>query len=128
MARYGYGMSVSGSRTPVVASASPAPSGINPATPTNLIITFADQVDGTYTRNVPGVHTAWYQFIDSGEECTLQWTGTIWRLRRIVGGEFGGPYVGEATNNTGNVNLIPTTGWVYTITDYGSPTVTITAA
>ena len=103
---------------------SAAPSGINPATPTNLIITFSDQVDGYYSRNVAGVHTAWYQFIDSGEECRLQWTGTIWRLRRILGDND----VGEATNDTGNVNLIPTTGWVYTITDYGSPTVTITAA
>ena len=129
MARYGYGISVSGSRIAIVASsAAAAPSGINPAIPTNLIITFADQVNGTYSRNVPGVHTAWYLFIDGGEECSLQWTGTIWVLRRIVGGEFGGPYGGEATNDTGNVNLLPTTGWVYTITDYGSPTVTITAA
>jgi hypothetical protein len=100
-----------------------APSGINPATPTNLIITFADQVDGYYFRNIPGVHINWYQFIDSGEECRLNWTGTIWRLRRIVGDDA----LGEATNDTGNVNLIPTTGWVYTITDYGTPTVTITA-
>ena len=121
MPRLSLGLGVSSSsKLPSAA----APSGINPATPTNLIITFADQVDGTYSRNVPGVHTNWYQFIDSGEECTLRWTGTIWRLRRIAGDSD----VGEATNDTGNVNLIPTTGWVYTITDYGSPTVTITAA
>jgi len=105
-----------------------APSGINPATPTNLLITFADQVNGTYTRSVPGVHINWYQFIDSGEECLLQWTGTIWRLRRVINGDFAGPYGGEATNDTGNLNLLPTTGWVYTITDYGTPTITITAA
>jgi hypothetical protein len=128
MARYGYGMSVSGSKTAIVASGGAAPSGINPATPASLIITFADQTDGAYFRSVPGVHTAWYQFIDGGEQCNLDWTGTIWRLRRIANGEFEGPYVGEATNNTGNVNLLPTTGWVYTITDYGTPTVTITAA
>ena len=36
MARYGYGMSVSGSRTPVVASSTPAPSGI-PVAGTNQI-------------------------------------------------------------------------------------------
>jgi hypothetical protein len=105
-----------------------APSGINPATPTNLLITFADQVNGSYNRDIPGVHIAWSQFIDSGEECDLDWTGTIWRLRRIANGDFAGPYVGEATNDTGNVNLLPTTGWVYTITDYGTPTITITAA
>ena len=105
-----------------------APSGINPATPTNLIITFADEVNASYSRNVPGVHTDWYKFIDSGEECILRWTGTIWALRRIVSGEYSGPYGSEATNNTGNVNLLPTTGWIYTVTDYGSPTITITAA
>jgi len=105
-----------------------APSGINPATPTNLIITFADEVNASYSRNIPGVHTDWYKFIDSGEECILRWTGTIWALRRVVNGEYDGPYGSEATNNTGNVNLLPTTGWIYTVTGYGSPTVTITAA
>jgi len=105
-----------------------APSGINPATPTNLIITFADQINGSYQRNIPGVHIYWYLFIDGGEECSLEWTGTIWRLRRIINGEFAGPYGAEATNDTGNINLLPTTGWIYTVTGYGSPTVTITAA
>jgi len=104
------------------------PSGINPATPTNLVITFADQTNGFYSRSSPGVHIFWYQFIDGGEECKLEWTGTIWRLRRVVNGDFAGPYSGEATNDTGNINLLPTTGWVYTITNYGTRTITITAA
>ena len=121
-------ITITPTRTPTPTTSTAAPSGINPATPANLLITFADQVNGSYQRSTPGVHINWYQFIDGGEECKLDWTGTIWRLRRVINGDFAGPYGGEATNNTGNVNSIPTTGWVYTITDYGSPTITITAA
>ena len=52
MARYGYGMSVSGSRTPIVASSGAAPSGIVVAT-TNAVNISGQNFyvpDGTYTK------------------------------------------------------------------------------
>jgi hypothetical protein len=52
MAGYGYGMSVSGSRTPIVSSATPAPSGIVVATTNAVNISGNNGVvpDGTYTK------------------------------------------------------------------------------
>jgi len=52
MARYGYGMSVCGSRTSVVASSTPAPSGIVVATTNAVNISGANSIvpDGTYTK------------------------------------------------------------------------------
>jgi len=38
MARYGYGMSVSGSRTPVVASSTPAPSGLPVSSTPSIVV------------------------------------------------------------------------------------------
>jgi hypothetical protein len=103
-----------------------APSGLPAASTGNLIITFADETNKLYTK----INNAyWYGFIDSGgEEVVLQWTGTIWTLQRVVGGEYSGPFGSEANNNTSTSATIPTTGWVYTVTGYGSPTITITAA
>lgn len=51
MAGYGYGISVSGSRTPVVASSTPAPSGLEVSSTSNVAITNIGTFDnGTYIR------------------------------------------------------------------------------
>jgi len=103
-----------------------APSGLPAASTGNLIITFADQTNYLYGKTN---NAYWSGFIDSGgEEVVLQWTGTIWTLQRVVNGDYSGPFGSEATNNTSTSATIPTTGWVYTVTGYGSPSITITAA
>ena len=57
MARYGYGMSVSGSRTPLVASSGgAAPSGINVATTNAIVLSgltgpYYSELNGTYTKS-----------------------------------------------------------------------------
>ena len=102
-----------------------APSGLPAASTGNLIITFADVSNGTAAKIN---NEYWYVFIDSGgEEVVLQWTGTIWTLQRVVNGEYSGPFGSEANNNTSTSATIPTTGWIYTVTGYGSPAITITA-
>ena len=103
-----------------------APSGLPAASTGNLIITFADVSNATASKVN---NEYWYVFIDSGgEEVVLKWTGTIWTLQRVVSGEYSGPFGSEANNNTSTSAIIPTTGWIYTVTDYGSPSITITAA
>jgi hypothetical protein len=103
-----------------------APSGLPSASTGNLRITFADQTNGLAVKNSS---SSWSDYLGDGNAVNLEWTGTIWRLRRIESNDFEGidyPFPAEATNNTSTSVTIPTTGWVYTI---GSgPTVTITAA
>ena len=96
------------------------PSGLNSDTTSHLYITFADQANLICYKQG---NDYWDGFIDGGEAIQLRWTGTIWRLERTVNDTEA---VVQATNNTGNINRIPITSWIYTI---GSgPTVTITAA
>lgn len=74
MARYGYGMSVSGSKTAVVASGTPAPSGIAVATTNAVNISGNNEVvpDGTYTKvttiltRVAGSLVSSKLFLDTG--------------------------------------------------------------
>jgi hypothetical protein len=103
-----------------------APSGLPSASTGNLRITFADQTNGLAIKNSS---SSWSDYLGDGNAVNLEWTGTIWRLRRIESNDLEGidyPFPAEATNNTSTSVTIPTTGWVYTI---GSgPTVTITAA
>ena len=110
MARYGYGMSVSGSKTPVVASSTPAPSGIPVSTQT-IIVTNAGAFDGTYTNVVPNI--VW----GDGGDLALE-LGVTWRFIDYDDSS-------ELNNVSSDANYIPTTGW----TDNGSPiAITITAA
>ena len=55
MAGYGYGMSVSGSRTPVVASSGAAPSGIDVATTNAIVLSGltlgSTDLNGVYTKS-----------------------------------------------------------------------------
>jgi len=74
MARYGYGMSVSGSRAPFVASGGAAPSGIVVATTNAVNISGNNGVvpDGTYTKvtlmatRVAGSLVSDKMFVDTG--------------------------------------------------------------
>jgi len=121
MARYGYGMSVSGSRTPLVASSGgAAPSGIVAATAGDLIIDFGYFSGGEYAKNS---NTLWLLFFSEGSEFQrLSWN--IFSANAWVLDTNNGEIV--ATNPSSNSLIIPTTGWTYTV---GSgPEVTITAA
>ena len=120
MAGYGYGISVSGSRTPVVASGAPAPapSGIVAATAGDLNISFGYIDPATYTKNN---NILWTFSFGEGEFQRLQWNSFIpntWTLDTNNGETV-------ATNPSTNSLIIPTTGWVYTVGD--GPSITITA-
>jgi hypothetical protein len=121
MAGYGYGISVSGSRKSIVASSTPAPSGIVASTAGNLIITFAYFGETTYTKIS---NTFWnFNFGEGDSEYQrLIWNDFIsntWTLD-VNNGDI------VATNPSTNPLIIPTTGWTYTIG--GGPAVTITTA
>ena len=132
MARYGYGMSVSGSRTAVVASSggTPPAGDIVVATTTNVIVTFGDTSGINYARD--GYPASVFYFVGSPADGISFQRLTfnvdqpnIWALVQYSSGEEGGLVI-EATNPSTNPLIIPTTGWTYTL---GSgPTVTITAA
>ena len=111
MARYGYGMSVSGSKVFVVpSSGGAAPSGIPVATET-IIVTNAGSFNGTYVNNNPNVN--WYDGFDSNLRFDPPW--------KFVNAETNA----ELNNPSSDANYIPTTGW----TQNGSPiAITITAA
>lgn len=110
MARYGHGMSVSGSRTPLVASGGAAPSGIPVATQT-VIVTNAGSFNATYTNLVPTL--LW-----NSTDLDLEFLFTSWRF---INSETNA----ELNNPSNDANYIPTTGW----TQNGSPiAITITAA
>ena len=119
MARYGYGMSVSGSRKSIVASGGAAPSGIVAATAGNLNISFGYFDPATYTKLS---NTEWKLDFGEGEFQRLSYnifSAFAWALDEDNGDTV-------ATNPSANPLIIPTTGWVYTV---GSgPAVTITAA
>ena len=106
-----------------------APSGLSASSTGNLRITFADQTNGLGTKYSA---TYWSDYLGDGNENILEWTGTIWRLRRIESGDTTGidyPFPAEATNDTSTSATIPTTGWVYTISSqYFNNSIVITAA
>jgi hypothetical protein len=129
MARYGYGISVSGSRTAIVASGGAAPSVIVVATTTNVIVTFGDTSEINYARdNYPA--SVFYFVNNPTDEISFQRLNFnfdesgIWALAQYSSGEEGGLVV-KATNPSTNPLIIPTTGWTYTLGT--GPTVTITA-
>jgi len=66
MARYGYGMSVSGSKIRVVASGTPAPSGIPVATTSSVIVSGSPHgFNGTYNKIT---ETFYQQTIDGNKQ------------------------------------------------------------
>ena len=115
--------------TPTVTPSAAAPSGLPASSTGNLRITFADQTNGLASKYSA---TYWSDYLGDGNENRLEWTGTIWRLRRIESGDPTGidyPFPAEATNNTSTAATIPTTGWVYTISSqYYNNSIVITAA
>ena len=80
MARCGYGMSVSGSRTAVVASSTPAPSGILVASTASIVISGNVSLNGTYTRVPQG--TEILNTADTGEPDTFVLNGGTFLYRR----------------------------------------------
>jgi hypothetical protein len=129
MARYGYGMSVSGSRTAIVASGGAAPSGIVVDTTIFLIITFGDTSLFNYERieypefiNYAGFDEYPPQILFQRLSFDLDLAGG-WALSQYNNDVS---VVISATNPSTNPLIIPTTGWTYTLGT--GPTVTITAA
>ena len=126
MARYGYGMSVSGTRKSIVSGGGAAPSGIPVASTENVLVdgftlskvssTFylGDVIEGTEDCGND-------QTRDYGNRGQLEFSGGSWSYKY-------GPYNGclntwdfsTYTNPSTDANYIPTSGW--------SPSITITAA
>jgi hypothetical protein len=127
MARYGYGISVSGSRTPVVASSTPAP---NFGLPAQIIVTGAGAANGTYTKtSSAGVYTpepnsgtfnyllgAGFFYITSPGNTNYNgdYADNDWVLAN--GNDSAAIY---SENTSTDANNVPTTSW--------SPSITITA-
>lgn len=140
MARYGYGMSVSGSRTPIVASSTPAPSGIVVATTNTINVVDAFNIGETISLtkfSSTEYRTDAYSFVISQIYCEAYSDNvniTVFRVSVILdGGYWIYRYYGlydcdgnvEVTYDNTSVQqvtsgIIPTTGW--------SPSLTITAA
>lgn len=122
------GLSLQTSSTPVL-SATIAGGGLNSIATGNLRLTFADQTNGLALKYSAAY---WSDYLGDGNENILEWTGTIWRLRRIDSGDYTGidyPFLAEATNDTSTSATIPTTGWVYTISpSYANNPIVITVA
>jgi len=114
MARYGYGMSVSGSRTAIVASGGAAPSGISLTAPTIYVsgLTFADGgyfsggvLYSPYTLFTPGY---WQDVYNVG---FVTYNGGGWGFRTFANGESS-PEAALVATNTALPTSLPTTGWV----------------
>jgi hypothetical protein len=66
MAGYGYGISVSGSRTPFVVSSTPAPSGIPVASTASVVISGNATFNGTAVKKVVGERVLGVEGFSSG--------------------------------------------------------------
>jgi len=128
MAGYGYGASVSGSRTAIVGSSGgAAPSGIPVASTTNLVITFSDSyftfVNQTYTKFI--YPTAYYYtspIPSVGPDLVFDF-GDYPEVWSFTSSDGEGGRILNAYNSSTNGAYIPTTGWTG-----GFTTFTITAA
>ena len=136
MAGYGYGISVSGSRTPVVASSTPAPSGIPYSTSQIILSGFNDTNIGvdrtspiTLTKSI-SVPNEWGSSGAEGYYVYLYRTSNTdpngtWVIILQQFGEEGFGTVTSATNPSTTLSEVPTTGWVLESGVTG--TITITA-
>ena len=140
MARYGYGMSVSGSRKSIVASAAAAPSNI-PLSQTNISLTgfsytpvaFPEFPFSLIARSAvltKESDTSWYSDYSNpnnptGYDILFTFSSGAWRITV----RFFDPDFSElaATNPAPNTS-IPVTGWVLEAGAGNSGSVTITAA
>lgn len=148
MARYGYGISVSGSRTPVVASGTPAPSGLPVATTAKIAISGLGGANGSYSRMGTGTNPIedWtltgYAYRDPSfnngfnpriflfapnstitDANPFNQLGTPYSSWTLVSMYYDGEYASWiteviSTNTSTDASTIPTTGW--------SPSITIT--
>ena len=130
MARYGYGASVSGSKTAIVISSAGGGGG-GLGLPAQIIVTGSGGADGTYTKTtLAGVYTPepnsgtynyllgdGFQYITSPGNTNYNgdYAGNDWVL--ASGNDAANIY---SENTSTDANNVPTTGW--------SPSITITAA
>jgi len=114
VARYGYGASVSSSKTPIVASGTPAPSGISLTAPTIYVsgLTFEDGANfqgailySPYTLFTLGY---WRDINDVGFVFN---NGGAWFFYTYAINE-GSPAGALVATNTALPTSLPTTGWV----------------
>jgi hypothetical protein len=122
MARYGYGISVSGSRTAIVASATPAPSDISLTAPEIYFsgLTISNGFDWTdpnfyspYTLQTTGVWVSSAPF-PNGSVFNF---GGIWYLKVPATDPDGNPNSAEVATITAPATSLPRTGWV-NVQDY----------
>jgi len=140
MARYGYGMSVSGSRKSIVASSGAAPSNI-PLSQANISLTGFSYTSPSHT-DVPfslisrsAILTrqndaSWYaDYSDpnnpTGYDILFQFTGGMWK---IFVRYYDPDFTDIAATNPAPNTSIPVTGWVLEAGAGNSGSVTITAA
>jgi len=132
MARYGYGASVSGSKTSIVTSSGGvAPSGLPVASTAQITISGAAEFNGIYIRTVlAGLYTpepisGTYNYISASGIYYLTSPGNT----NYNGDYAGNDWVLATGNNVASIlsentstdsNNVPTTGW--------SPSITITSA
>jgi hypothetical protein len=119
MAGYGYGISVSGSRTRIVSSATPAPSNISLTAPTIYVsgLTFEDggyfyggNLYSPYTLLTSGY---WQDAYSVG---FVVYSGVQWNFKSYANGD-GSPEAALVATNTALPTSLPTTGWVNTNQD-----------
>ncbi len=129
MARYGYGMSVSGSKASVVPSSGGGGAGFPDVASTNQIaitnitgtmFNVPNNGIGTYTKNGPinenlPTYSPYYAF-DTSNSAGIGVSGGNWYLFYYDGDSS----IEHALNLSTDPTTIPTTGW--------SPSITITAA
>ena len=115
MARYGYGMSVSGSRTPIVSSGTPAPSGISLTAPT-IYVSGLTLADGPNRNN--GVLYSPYTLVSSGYWDDINDVGYVinpsgtWFFYVFALDSDSGVAAALVATNTAPATSLPTTGWV----------------
>ena len=140
MARYGYGMSVSGSRTPVVASSGAAPSNI-PLSQANISMTGFSYTSPSLIEYPFSLvsrsailakqsNTFWYADFNNpnnptGYDLGLEFFEGMWKIFvRFYDPDF----IDIAATNPAPNTSIPITGWVLEAGAGNSGSVTITAA
>ena len=137
MARYGYGMSVSGTRKSIVSGGGAAPSGIPYSTSQIILSGFNDTNVGvdqtspiTLTKSI-SLPNEWGSSGAEGYYVYLYRTSNTdpngtWVIILQQFGEEGFGTVTSATNPSTTLSEVPTTGWVLESGVTG--TITITAA
>jgi hypothetical protein len=112
MARYGYGMSVSGSRTAIVGGGGGTTGPLLIATTPNISVFVPDVTTFSMTQLGGALNPYWETSFDENNWSLRGFAG-VWQLVDGGGNEY-------ATNPSSSLTIIPQSNW--------TPSITITAA